>query len=350
MLLFRPAREGDLDAIHALSLTAGVGLTTLPPDRAVLQRKIRHSVASFAKKVEHAGEEYYLFVLEDTGSGDVIGTSGIYATVGQSVPFYSYRLLHLTQVSHKPEMKVDTKLLQLVNDYAGATELATLYLHPEKRTGGTGAFLSRARYLMMAAFPERFADKAMAEIRGFVNADGKSPFWEAIGRHFFRMDFEEADRINGMGNSQFIADLMPKFPIYTTLLPDEAQAAIGRPHDQARGAVRLLAAEGFRFGGAVDIFDAGPCYEAPRREIRTIRKTRRLHVAAIDEAGETAGDVQMIALPDIADFRVVMAPADRIGKDGIRIGSAAARTLAITVGAPVLVAPMRQREQEADRP
>ena len=45
----------------------------------------------------------------------------------------------------------------------------------------------------MAAQRERFHDRVVSELRGVVSAEGASPVWEAVGRHFFRMDFSEAD-------------------------------------------------------------------------------------------------------------------------------------------------------------
>ncbi|MFQ5346622.1 MAG: arginine N-succinyltransferase [Rhodothalassiaceae bacterium] len=344
MLFLRSVREDDLETLYALSLSTGGGLTTLPPSEAVLAKRIAHSIASFAADVKEPGDEYYLFAAEETEHGEVVGTSGIFAAVGLAQPFYSYRLLHLTQQSHEPEKKVDTKLLQLVNDYAGATEIGTLFLRPDHRRGTNGALLSKARYLMMAGYPKRFADIVMAEIRGWVDDEGHSPFWNAIGRHFFGMDFFEADRLSGMGNSQFIADLMPKFPIYTTLLPAAAQAVIGKPHDAARGAVRLLTEEGFRFGGAVDIFDGGPCYEVPRKDIQTVRATRRRKVFDIaDLDGTGNGDVRMVASSRLPDFRITRSPiADRGGR-GIVLDRRAAEVLGISVGERVLTAPLRRK-------
>jgi len=340
MLVLRPSRESDIDALYELSVGAGWGLTTLPPDREVLARRVRRSAASFAAAVDEPGEEYYLFVCEEAETGRVVGTSGIFASVGLSRPFYSYRLLHLTQVSHDPDMKVDTELLQLVNDFAGATEIGTLYLHPDYRHGRNGALLSKGRYLMVAAEPQRFAEKVMAEIRGWVDEDGTSPFWEAIGRHFFEMDFGEADRINARGNAQFIADLMPKFPIYKNLLPQAAQDVIGRPHAHARGAVRLLTAEGFRFAGAVDIFDGGPCYDVPRDDIRTLRKTRPVTLGSVDEPSKADADEWILARPVIEDFRICRAPATWRGEDEVAIGPEAARALRAEAGERLLLAPL----------
>lgn len=340
MLVLRPCRESDIDTLYELSLEIGWGFTSLPPDRDVLARRVRKSVASFAAQVSAPGEEYYLFVCEDAETGRVVGTSGVFATVGLSRPFYSYRLLHLTQVSHDPDMKVDTELLQLVNDFAGATEIGTLYLHPDFRQGRNGALLSKSRYLFMAAAPQRFDERVMAEIRGWVDEKGYSPFWEAIGRHFFNMDFGEADRINARGNSQFIADLMPKFPIYKNLLPQAAQEVIGRPHDQARGAVRLLESEGYRFAGTVDIFDGGPCYDVPRDDIRTVRKSRRVRLKDTAPPGEAAEE-WMLARPEIEDFRILRTPLRWHDEETISIDDTAARLLGAVPGETLLAAPLK---------
>lgn len=342
MLVLRPVRPDDVDMLYDLSLSTGGGLTTLPPSKDALAKRIGESVASFQALVSSPAGEYYLFALEETDSGRVVGTTGIFAAVGRSKPFYSYRILKLTQVSHQPEMRIDTELLQLVNDYAGATELGTLFLHPDWRVGGNGALLSKARYLMIAAFPERFAEKVMAEIRGWVDEAGRSPFWEALGRHFFGMDFAEADRINGMGNSQFIADLMPKFPIYTNILPQAAQEVIGKPHDAARGAVRLLESEGFRFAGAVDIFDAGPCLEVRRDDIKTVRKARRVRLAAIgDIDGE---DEQMIAAPRQDDVRIVKARAAKLDKGEVALSHRSATALKVREGDELMIGPLKHRD------
>lgn len=339
MNVLRPVRAGEESALLPLASKIA-GLTTLPPDEEVLARKVEQSVASFARTSPSPGEDYFLFVLEDGATGRIIGTSGVYAAVGTQVPFYNYRLLHLTQLSTQPAKKVDTKLLQLVNDYAGATELATLFLDPEHQGGGNGSILSRGRYLMMAAQPSRFSDRVFAEIRGWLDDDGRSPFWEAIGRHFFNMDFIAADRINGMGNSQFIADLMPKFPIYTSLLPQMAQDVIGRPHDGARGAVRLLQAEGFRFAGAVDIFDAGPVLEAPRDQLHSIRNTR--HLSVVVRPTLTDAVSRLLCNPDINHFRIVRASVVVEG-DEAHITNEAADALGLSAGDRILVAPEKKR-------
>lgn len=313
MFVVRPAAIEDLDALYELASAAGGGLTTLPASKEALKPRIENSIASFAADIKTPGDEYYFLVLEDSETGRVIGTSAVVAAVGLTQPFYNYRLLNLTQMCSDPEKKVDTELLILSTDYAGACEMATLYLHPDFRGSATGRMLSKSRYLLMAAYPERFSETVMAELRGWVDEEGASPFWEAVGRPFFQMDFAEADRINSLGNQQFIADLMPKYPIYTDLLPEAAWKTIGVPHRNSAAALKMLEGEGFRYRGGVDIFDAGPCVEAQRDQIRTVQATRRIRLGGVAELQGI--EEYLVANPALANFRAIMGPVEVVGDE-----------------------------------
>ncbi len=339
MMVVRPVAASDLDSLFDLAENAGSGLTTLPPSRDLLSERIAKSVESFAKQVTEPGDEYYFLVLEDTEAGKVVGTSGIFATVGLTQPFYSYRIMKLTQVSQTPEMRVDIELLQLVNDYAGNSELATLYLHPDYRKDGNGRLLARARYLFIAAYPERFSDQIMAEIRGWVDENGESPFWNAVGRHFFNMPYEKADRINGMGNSQFISDLMPKFPIYTNLLPETARKVIGKPNKDAVGAIKLLEAEGFRYRGTVDIFDAGPCVHTVRDQIKTVRTASQMQIANITHIEDDTA--YLVANPQTGGFQAVIANLDINNAGALTLSPDATKILGVGIGDEVLFVPFK---------
>jgi len=338
MFVVRPVQMDDLDGLFGLAQKTGTGLTTLPAHKPALLEKIKDSIEAFSKPVDIQETHTYLLVLEEEATGKICGTSALIVGIGLDKPFYSYRLLHQTQLSYEPKMRVDTELLQLSNDFVGATEVATLFLDPEYRYGKLGKLLSKARYLLMAAHPERFSDTVIAEIRGWVNDDGGSPFWEAIGRHFFGMDFKTADEINGRGNSQFISDLMPKLPIYTALLPGDARSVIGKPHDNARPAVHMLEKEGFRFSGAVDIFDGGPEMEVHKRAIWTSRMSRIGMLGGTVE-GEGQGITHLAANPSIADFRVVLTNVVE-GASGLWLAGKAANTLHLQEGQTVLYGPV----------
>src|SRR5205814_345956 len=122
-----------------------------------------------------------------------------------------------------------------------------------------------------------------AEMRGVVDAPGRSPFWEAIGRHCFDIDFPKADHLS-MVNKRFIADLMPKHPIYIPLLPKEAQAVIGEVHEQTRPAMRILADEGFECCDQVDIFEGGPVVRCALDQVRAIKESRKGAVGRLEGA------------------------------------------------------------------
>ncbi|GHF18688.1 arginine N-succinyltransferase [Kordiimonas sediminis] len=338
MLVVRAVRESDLPGLMDLAAKTGTGLTTLPAHEPSLLEKIHASQEAFSAETFSEKKLTYLFVLEDTETGTIAGTSAIISGVGYDRPFYSYRLLHITQVSHEPEMRVDTELLQLSNDFVGATEVATLFLAPEYRRDNLGKLLSKARYMFMACHPERFSERVISEIRGWVRKDQSSPFWEAIGRHFFGVSFAEADEINGRGNSQFIADMMPKFPIYTALLPSSAQKVIGRPHDNAKPAIHMLESEGFRFSGAVDIFDAGPAMEVSRDNIRTVRTSSEATLGGtVDGAGHDFA--HLACNQELAGFKAILTDAVDTAS-GLWIPKGSAELLDIQAGDAVRTAPL----------
>jgi arginine N-succinyltransferase len=330
MNLIRPIRREDLDSLLELARDAGAGFTSLPPDRDHLRGRIELSLDSFAASPEQAGHERYLFVLQDGASGAIGGCCAIEAACGLDEPFYSYRVGETVQASQKFEVYNRTQTLYLTNDYTGASVLCSLYLRPEFRgKGGAGRLLSRCRFLFMAAHPARFADRVIAEMRGVSDERGRSPFWEGLGRHFFSVEYAEAERIVGLGNKSFIAELMPAHPIYAVLLPAEARAVMCQVHEHTAPALRLLQGEGFRHTGYIDIFDGGPTVEAPQAEIRAIRKSRVLEARVSHAASR--GTVHLVSNDALRDFRCVMAelaPA----RDHVVLDQATAAALNIRAG------------------
>lgn len=269
----RMARMGDLEQLMDLASLTGGGLTNFPHDRRALEEKILWSERSCLADIDAPRDEFYLFVLEDTEAKKIIGTANIYSRVGARWPFYSYKLSRITHVSPGLGRHFSTQILTLVNDFDGASEVGGLFLHPSARSGGLGQLLARSRYLFIGQHRQRFGSKVVAELRGWMEGD-TSPFWEAVGRKFFDSEFHDADLHNATEGNQFIADLMPRFPIYTALLPDNAQAVIGKPHADSVPAKAMLEAEGFVYDGYVDIFDAGPTLQARTDDLRAIVESR----------------------------------------------------------------------------
>lgn len=273
MLIVRMAQLQDLAALLALARTSGGGLTTLPLDEAVLAGRLQRAEHS-RHHLHHNGSGLILLVLEDTRTHQLIGVSGIETAVGLDQPWYTYSVGLIVHASTELGIYHRFPTLFLSNDHTGCSELCSLYLHPEYRRHQAGALLSKARFLYIAQHRALFADKIIAELRGVIDDQGQSPFWEGLGRHFFDMDFSTADYLSAVSNKQFIAELMPRYPFYTHLLPPTAQAVIGCEHRDTSPARHMLEQEGFRYEGHVDIFDAGPTVETYVDQIRAVRRSR----------------------------------------------------------------------------
>lgn len=329
MMLIRPVKISDHAEILALAHEAGIGMTSLPADSAVLKAKIARAVASFNSAESERGDEHFLFALEDAENKKLAGTTGIVAHVGIKHPFYSYKLSTIVQASDDVAVYSRQRVLHMVNDYTGASEIGSLFLQSAYRRDGIGKFLSRARYLMMAEFPHLFSDIVISEIRGVQDANGDSPFYRNLAEHFFQMDFKKADFINATRGGQFISDLMPKYPIYVNLLDAVAQAAIGIPLEASKAALAFLEAEGFRYQGYIDVFDGGPTVQAQRADIRTVRKSRKSEIREIKDI--EIGAKFMIATSNLSDFRVGLAALEEL-PDGVAIDAHTAKTMQLNIG------------------
>jgi arginine N-succinyltransferase len=220
--------------------------------------------------------------------------------VGVDAPFYSYRISTLTQTSKALGQTFRNEMVTLTTDLEGSSEVGGLFLHPGERAGGLGMLLARSRYLFIKLHRERFAKRIIAELRGVIDEKGGSPFWDAIAGRFFGMTFQEADEFNGAHGTQFIADLMPKTPIYTGMLPETARAVMGVPHPSGRAAMKMLEREGFNFDCYIDIFDGGPTMTAAVDQVRTVRESRELVLEKVADSVE--GTSMMLAKGRLEDF------------------------------------------------
>ncbi|NMH67052.1 arginine N-succinyltransferase [Shewanella salipaludis] len=293
MLLIRPIQGSDYPALLNIARESGAGFTSLPLDEQKLTQKITHSEHSFAADISQPGDEGYLFVLEDTDTGEILGTTGIEAAVGLSTPLYHF---HKSTVVHQcKELGVfnPVEVLTVGNDYTGVTEICTLFLREPYRVGLNGRFLSKVRFMFMAEQPKRFAKLVIAEMRGAADEQGQPPFWNWLQSNFFNMDFSAADLLIGVGNKGFIADLMPRYPIYVNLLPESARRVIGQVHENTVPALKLLENEGFNHRGYVDLFDAGPTVEAQLKQIKSVRQSHRARVVITADADARRGQNQL---------------------------------------------------------
>lgn len=283
MLVLRTATLDDLDPLYELIAASTYGLTTLKISKDQLHERLEESEFAFRRKPKRPAGQPYVFVMEDQALGKLVGTCAIYSKVGGYEPFYSYRIETLHQKSEALAIDKQIAILHLIREHNGPTEIGSLYLDAGYRGSGNGRLLSLSRFLFIAAFPDRFDKEVIAEMRGVVDSEGKSPFWEAIGRHFFDVEFPKAETMTTVSKN-FIADLMPTHPIYVSLLPKEAQETIGKVHPQTEPALALLQQEGFERRGLIDIFDGGPVVHCGRDSIRSVRESCLGVVAAIVES------------------------------------------------------------------
>ncbi|MEP6341728.1 MAG: arginine N-succinyltransferase [Maricaulaceae bacterium] len=307
MLIARPATLKDGPALIELAKQAGPGFTSLAVSEDALLSRLKRSIATFGSPSGRRPDDIYMLMLEDLETEKVVGLSAVKAMIGIKDPFFNFRILKIAQNSNVVARRFDMDVLIMVNDYGGSTEVGSLFVSADSRGTGAGRLISQSRYMLMATEPERFGDQVISELRGHVEPDGTAPFWEAIGRKFFQMDFKEADQISASKDNQFIIDLMPKHPIYVELLAEEAKSVIAQTHPEGVGARRLLEKEGFRFDGVIDIFDAGPLVSCPRHDLETIKTSRHVKVIAQDKISDSCGKA-LISNDRLSDFRSIVAP------------------------------------------
>tara|TARA_R100001129_G_scaffold39536_3_gene26612 strand:+ start:3137 stop:4150 length:1014 start_codon:yes stop_codon:yes gene_type:complete len=333
--VIRPSREDDLEHLYEMAKLTGGGFTNLPADRDALRGKLERSAKAFANTGDELVDETFLLVLENTETGAVRGTCQLMTQVGQQWPFYSYRLNTLTQYSQELDRTVRAEMLHLVTDLEGCSEVGGLFLHPNERAGGLGLLLARSRYLFIAMHRQRFAERVLAELRGIIDDRGGSPFWDGVAGRFFGMTFQEADYFNAINGNQFIADLMPKYPVYVAMLDDDAREVIGLPHPTGRAAMRMLEKEGLRFEGYVDIFDGGPTMLARTDDVVSVADAKPLTLGstALDK-----GERALIATGHLTDFRCSYGSRS-IDGDTIAIDATGAATLQVGEGDTVWSVP-----------
>ena len=350
MFCVRPIAQEDLSAVLALSERTGTGLTTLPANRERLLQRIERSLASFAYATDKANA-CYMFVLVESGGAQaerVVGISALEAAVGLKEPWYNYHVGTLVHASRALDVYTVAPTLFLSNDHTGHTELCSLFLDQRYRIGKNGALLAKCRLLFIAEFAELFSTKVIAELRGRLEPDGTSPFWEGLGRHFFAMEYSTADYLTGTGQKSFIAELMPKHPVYVNLLPPAAREAIGAVHEDTAPARAMLEQEGFRYEGYVDIFDAGPTLECTRDTIDAVRRASVMTctLGEEDPVPDSLTDdiLWLVANRKFARFRTIVAAAPaRV--DRFPLLPYAAEALGVAEGDSVRVVPLAPAER-----
>jgi len=296
------------------------------------------SSRSFQGRIRDKSRACYIFCAEDLATGKLAGASMIIARHGTPLsPHYYLQIQHDERYSHSLRKMFRHTYLRLRYSMDGPTELGGLVVDPalRGRPEKIGRQLSWARFLYIAAHPNRFQPNLIAEIMPPMTGDHDNIFWDHYGRRVTGLTFREADRLS-MRDKEFIRALFPEAPLYTFLLPDVVRAALGAIGESSRGAVRLLEQAGLRFLEQIDPFDAGPYYGGVTAETAAIRMVRRCRVAS--SPGPVAeGRAFLVAHQDRRGFRAVMVTTALEGEHRIMLDSEARAALGVERGDRVTV-------------
>lgn len=299
MLISRLATLDDADAILDFTQHTVAGLTTIPRTLEAVKTYISASDA-FVEGERDANRVLFVAEIE----GQIVGISGIIPTLGLERPFYSFKRSRHARLSSQLGVRSEYETLQLTTDFDGYSELASMFLAPSARGRGVARPLSLARLCFIENHRELFSDKLMAEIRGWFDEDGNSPFWDDFASKFIQTDFNVADRLS-MSDGRFMVELMPAIPIIADLLSERAKYCISRPHDISGGAMKLLMSAGFELSDLIDIFDGGPAIQC-RTKATLIARTAR-DLADL----KTGGSQRLMAFSGRGKaFRAIMAKGD----------------------------------------
>jgi arginine N-succinyltransferase len=338
MWTVRAVRIDDLDALHLLVQSATRGLTSLQLDRTRLLDRVEHSSFAFSRTSMSPRGEPYVLVLVNDVTGELVGTSTIYAKTGGYQPVYAYRLVESDHHSDLLQLSHHRTILELQRVHDGPTEIGSLFLRRKFRGDGRGRWLSLSRFALIAMMRHRFADRVIAEMRGRANPDGSVPFWDAVTGRFIPTEFAIADAMSTV-SKQFLEEMIPQHPIYLDLLPEEIRDGIGKVHSETLPALNMLLREGFQETDLVDIFDAGPMISCETENINAVRRCREMSVdEVVDELPEDTP--VMIVCSAAGGFTSVMVPAQTSG-DRLVINRRAAKGLRVDVGSNCVVLALR---------
>ena len=340
MLVVRPVKATDLNALEQLAEQAVPKLTNLPANRERLQERIARSLDAFSGDVEFPENEHYTFVLADDSREEVLGTATIRAQAGASEAYYTYRQETLIHASQQLNVRREVQTLALSHEVSDATLLCAFSLNPRYKGTSAESLLRRARLMFIAQYPERFSRILAVAFPGYLDIHSESPFWESVGRHFFARSFQDINHIAGVRSKSFIAEVMPQFPLYLPLLTPQARAAIGREHPAHEEALQEMLAEGFVRSRHVDIFDAGPIVKAERERLETFRSAAWHPVRIRPEHALPDAEPAMVANQKLGEFRCIVSRYALSPTGQLMLSPEHAERLGVTEGRAVLAAPL----------
>lgn len=186
--------------------------------------------------------------------------------LGLTLPRYHFRLGRVVHAAAELGLfRVQTTLL-LGNDHTGHAELTDLLTAPGLSADAQTAALTELIQAAQAQLRERPADCGpwlVAELPGWRDAHGRSPFWQALGARFCPSDPAEAEARLGPDWRSHLAALLPRQTVYLSFLGPEAEAQVLNVPDTHGPALTALRAAGFHPPQHARIDDGGPVLAWP---------------------------------------------------------------------------------------
>lgn len=337
MHVVRPARFADLPGIERLLEETEARVTTLPKDRDKLSEQINDSTDSFDRALETAEPSSFLFVAEETDNKELIATSGIDTSAGNGYPFFNYRLDEIVHASHHLNIRSNVPALFLSHELTGQTLLRSMTIQPQHKGSDAFDLIARARLMFMASHADAFDKNIIVEVQGMFDDKGVCPFWDAVGRKFFDLDFFTVDYYCSVKSKTFMSELFPQHPVYLPLLPKKAVESIAQHHPAANRTCQLLYREGFKTSKFIDPVDGGPVLSA---EFPLTHTAQNIRFKKARPSNVIGGLKYLICNQSVSDFRCVIGTlVDGIGEN-IRISLETAEALGVESGEAIAYAPL----------
>lgn len=310
--LIRPVATEDL--VQLVDLAKQFNLLNLPGNKKVLTERIERSIQSFAGKLPKDKSEY-IFVVEDIEEKAIVGSSLIMAKHGtEEVPHNYFKILKKDHFSQDLGIGFIHQVLRFQMDTDGPTEIGGLLVDKayRRRPEKLGKQISLVRFVYMGAFPEKFEPRILCELTPPLTDEGRSEFWEALGRRFTGLPYQEADLLS-QSHKEFIESLFPTEDIYLSLLDAKARLVLGRVGEATKPAQHLLESIGFNYIEEVDPFDGGPHYGCDLKDVLPVKNGRKLRVQEFSDTSYK--DHYLIGLFEPTDFRALLSPVDIRGDE-----------------------------------
>ncbi len=336
MFVIRRAKMDDVPTL--LKLAKMVHFINLPPDREIITEKIFNSRKSFEKAAgirrkdvkerKHSGSggisektaaaDLFMFVLEEAGSNNCLGTSQIVSQMGgPGAPNVCFKLEQREKYSEALKFGIKTTVARLYEDESGPTEIGGLIMQPSFRghPQKLGKFVSLVRFHFVGLHRRLFRPTVLAEMMAPITSEGESLVWDALGRRFIPLSYEEADRFCQYSR-EFMTSLLPRGDIHLSLLPPAVRSQIGEVGPETLPAKKMLEKLGFAYDSFVDPFDGGPYITASTSEISVVKATRKIELGEAVAAPRVSGLGIVSVLHKDGEFAAVQAPysVDRAGR------------------------------------